>query len=122
METLIAIFAEGADVFSLVFGVVGGLIISAGAVLALFRFLVGAISTNHKKSDPFAKKSLDPIRVEFGRYINLGLEFFIAKDVLETMFLPTWTDIGQLFALVIIRTMISYFLMHEIEKIEAKHT
>lgn len=117
METFTVVVAGYAEFIALVFAIIGAVIISFGSIVALIHFLKGFFE-KHQPSDKFAEVHIDTVRVEYGRYINLGLEFFIAKDVLETIFVPTWTQIGQLFALVVIRTIISYFLMHEIEKIE----
>lgn len=113
---LLQLFSNGVEIFSLTFSIIGGVIIAGGAFFALVSLIKGLLS-NRPNNKSFTYTYLDPLRIEFGRYINLGLEFLIAKDVIETMFLPTWTDIGQLFALVVIRTLISYFLMHEIKSI-----
>lgn len=117
----LTIISEGADIAGTIAGVLGAVMIFVGVVVALARFLGDVFRRNEKRDKHAVERKLDPIRVEFGRYINFGLEFFIAADVLETMFLPTWNEIGQLFALVVIRTVISYFLIYEIHKIEGQH-
>ncbi|MBP1042695.1 DUF1622 domain-containing protein [Vagococcus sp. BWB3-3] len=48
-------------------------------------------------------------------YILLGLEILIAADIIESIMNPTLEDILVLAAVVIIRTVISYFLGKEIE-------
>ena len=56
------------------------------------------------------------IRNYFGSYVLLGLEILIAADIIETIIHPTFEDIVRLAAVVIIRTVISYFLNKEIER------
>ncbi|MBA3963570.1 MAG: DUF1622 domain-containing protein [Chthoniobacterales bacterium] len=40
---------------------------------------------------------------------------------LRTAIAPTWNEIGQLAAIVVLRTALNYFLQQEIDKAEAKH-
>lgn len=56
------------------------------------------------------------IRNYSGSYVLLGLEILIAADIIETIIHPTFEDIVRLAAVVIIRTVISYFLNKEIER------
>lgn len=56
------------------------------------------------------------IRNYLGSYVLLGLEILIAADIIETIIHPTFEDIVRLAAVVIIRTVISYFLNKEIER------
>lgn len=56
------------------------------------------------------------IRNYLGSYVLLGLEILIAADIIETIIHPTFEDIVRLAAVVIIRTVISYFLNIEIER------
>jgi len=50
-----------------------------------------------------------------GSYILLSLEILIAADIIESIVKPTFQDILKLAILVVIRTVISYFLHKEIE-------
>ncbi len=56
------------------------------------------------------------IRNFLGSYVLLGLEILIAADIIETIIHPTFADIVRLAVVVVIRTVISYFLNMEIEK------
>ena len=58
----------------------------------------------------------DVIRIRLGRWLALVLEFEIAADILRTTITPTWNQIGQLAAVVILRTFLNYFLQRDIEK------
>lgn len=119
LQNYLLILSKVAHVFAAAFGLIGVLIISVGALLALAHFIHGLFDQEAKNAR-FARTHIDPVRVEFGRYINLGLEFVIAKDIVETMFTPSWDEIAQLFVLVVIRTIIGIFMMYEMEKIERK--
>jgi|HubBroStandDraft_6_1064221.scaffolds.fasta_scaffold49682_3 uncharacterized membrane protein len=55
------------------------------------------------------------VRTRFGIWLLLGLEFELAADIVRTAIAPSWTDIGQLAAIAVIRTALNYFLEAEIE-------
>ena len=55
------------------------------------------------------------IRRDLGHMLSLGLEFLIGADILKTAISPTWTEIGQLGAIVGIRTVLNFFLMRELQ-------
>jgi uncharacterized membrane protein len=57
-------------------------------------------------------------RLKLGHALSLGLEFLIGADILKTAVAPTWDDIGQLAAIVGIRTLLNFFLMREMERAE----
>ena len=59
------------------------------------------------------------IRNDMGHMLSLALEFLIGADILKTAISPTWTDIGQLGAIVAIRTVLNFFLMQELNHFEA---
>lgn len=60
-----------------------------------------------------AALSLGEIRIAIGRKMVLGLEFFIASDIIQTVVVPTWESLGILAGIVAIRTVIVYFLEYE---------
>ena len=57
----------------------------------------------------------DLIRLGLGRWLALGLEFELAADILRTAVAPTWNEIGQLAAIVVLRTLLNFFLQKEID-------
>jgi len=92
--------------------VIGALITIWGIVICLFDFL--------KKEALFRKEAAqlnEPIRIKLGSYLVLSLEFFIAGDIVKTIITPTWESLGMLGAIVIIRTVLSYFLTKDLKKI-----
>lgn len=60
------------------------------------------------------------IRLRLGRWLTLAIEFELAADILRTAVTPTWNDIGQLAAIVVLRTVLNYFLQREVGKAESR--
>jgi uncharacterized membrane protein len=58
-------------------------------------------------------------RTHLGHSLSVALEFLIAADILKTAIAPTWEDIGQLAAIVGIRTVLNFFLHRELKEMEA---
>ncbi|HUK11355.1 MAG TPA: DUF1622 domain-containing protein [Stellaceae bacterium] len=66
-------------------------------------------------------RTLDPresIRLKLGRWLALALEFQLAADILKTAVAPTWDDIGKVAAIIVLRTMLNFFLEREIANFE----
>ncbi|MCK9376085.1 MAG: DUF1622 domain-containing protein [Syntrophobacterales bacterium] len=84
-------------------------IIVAGALATIIIFVVRAV-----KEGAF-DESYRRFRSDFGKAILLGLEFLIASDIVGTVAIgPTFTDLGVLALLVVIRTFLSFTLELEI--------
>ena len=89
---------------------VAGIVIAIAVIEATIRVvaLVFKRSTTHE--------SKEEIRLHLGRWLALSLEFLLAADVLRTAVAPTWNEIGQLAAIVVLRTALNYFLQREIDQ------
>jgi uncharacterized membrane protein len=92
--------------------IVGALITMWGIIISLFDFLKKEIL---RKKDVIALN--EEIRIRLGSYLVLALEFFIAGDIIKTIITPTWETLGILGAVVVIRTILSYFLTKDLKKI-----
>ena len=57
-------------------------------------------------------------RLTLARFLALALEFQLAADVLATAVSPSWSQIGKLGAIAVIRTALNYFLAREIKEEE----
>ena len=58
----------------------------------------------------------EPYRRNLGRSILLGLEFLVAADLIKTVAVtPTFTSVGVLAIIVLIRTFLSWSLQLEID-------
>lgn len=79
-----------------------------GVVMVVKDFLFEFFS-----DDPQGKRRM---RQKLGSYLILGLEFFIAADIIRTITRPDWNDIGMLAAIIAIRTVLSYFLGMELKE------
>jgi len=60
--------------------------------------------------------NLQPIRWRLGNWIGLALELLIGSDVVRTAVSPSWTDLGQLGAIVVLRVVINYTLMNDMKQ------
>lgn len=106
-------FHDLIGVISFVLNVIGALIILFGVALALIEFV---------KKEMFAQGDRislnETIRIKLGSYLVLGLELFIAGDIIKTIITPTWQSLGMLGAIVIIRTILSYFLTKDLKDVK----
>ncbi len=87
-----------------------GLLIGLAAVQATVRALWLFISRQKPAG------GTEEIRLTLGRWLALALEFELAADILRTAIAPTWNEIGQLAAIIVLRTALNYFLQKEIDK------
>jgi uncharacterized membrane protein len=55
------------------------------------------------------------IRLTFGMWLALALEFQLGADILATTVAPNFSSLGQLAAIALIRTFLNYFLNKELE-------
>jgi uncharacterized membrane protein len=62
----------------------------------------------------------EAIRLQLGRFLALGLEFTVASDILRTAVAPTRQDILTLAAIVLLRSLLNYFLEREIRDVEGR--
>lgn len=89
--------------------VVGVGVMVAGAVLATFI----AVTARFRKPSTAV---YEPYRRNLGRSILLGLEFLVAADIIKTVAVtPTFTSVGVLALIVLIRTFLSWSLQLEID-------
>jgi len=91
--------------------VAAGLVIAFGATEGIIK-TIGLFF--FERNSP--EETKDFIRLRLGRWLTLALEFELAADILRTAITPSWTEIGQLAAIVVLRTALNYFLQKEIEK------
>ena len=97
---------------SFALNVVGALITIWGIVVSLYEFLKKELLNRGE-----VIKLNEAIRIKLGSYLVLALEFFIAGDIVKTIITPSWESLGMLGAIVVIRTILSYFLTKDLKKI-----
>ncbi|HLY95871.1 MAG TPA: DUF1622 domain-containing protein [Sideroxyarcus sp.] len=62
------------------------------------------------------EESLRDVRIAIGEKMALGLDFFLAGDIIGTIVVPSKDTLMILGGIVVIRTVMAYFLAKEIEK------
>ncbi len=88
--------------------------------ISVFCVLLGVVKTaqlaihlSRFKDDTFPFIQL---RIRFGVWLALALEFQLGADILATTIAPSTQTLIQLGAIALIRTFLNYFLNHELEK------
>lgn len=99
------------------FELIGVMIITWAGFLAIVNFIRYEFFFNPEQRE----QSHENLRVKFGQKILISLEFFVASDLIKLIISPTYDALGKLAAFVAIRTVLSYFLTHEIREIKGKH-
>ena len=62
------------------------------------------------------------LRISFGTYILIALEFMIASDIINSLLHPEMENLYILGMIVVLRTGIGYFLGREISELHAEST
>ncbi|HQW25060.1 MAG TPA: DUF1622 domain-containing protein [Saprospiraceae bacterium] len=57
------------------------------------------------------------LRLKFGGWLALALEFLLAADIIQTTASPTYEHLIELGAIAIIRTFLNYFLNKELSEL-----
>ena len=87
-------------------------VITWGGLRTLLRGVVLEFTKCRQKHTCCEREGL---RREFGSYLLLALEFLIAADVVSSISKPTLIEMALLGSIVVIRTVISFFLNRELE-------
>ena len=92
------------------------------ATIVIFFGIIRALWNFFK--EVFTKKgtieTLEETRLELGYSFSLGLSFLIGASILKTMVAPNWNAIGQLSVIILIRTVLNYFLTANIKNAKDK--
>jgi uncharacterized membrane protein len=96
-----------------------GIKITAAVVIggAIGRSLLSYIRQLFSRRQQF--DSIEMLRLQLGRVLALGLELTVASDILHTAASPTRQDILNLGAIVLLRTLLNYFLERDIRQGES---
>jgi uncharacterized membrane protein len=87
-------------------------------VVGAMRFIVGVAIAELGRSGPDRVNRTNRERIELGRYILAGLELFIVADIIRTALSLDFDDLLFLGLLVVIRSIISYFLDRELKELK----
>lgn len=93
--------------------------IAAGAIfIGLFRTLQQVMSMRLRRRRhpiPDTPLAFVQLRLTFGMWLALALEFQLGADILATTITPNFESLGQLGAIALIRTFLNYFLNKELD-------
>jgi uncharacterized membrane protein len=107
LQFLVGYLATGAEISAAV--VIGVAVLRA---IGLYLYQLLASTDRHFNY-------LESIRLRLGRVLALGLEFTIASDILRTVVSPSRQEITNLGAIVLLRSLLNYFLETEISAKES---
>ena len=60
--------------------------------------------------------------LEFSHWLVAALTFQLAADIVQTMVVPGWEDIGRVAAIAVIRTFLTFFLDRDIDTIRERNS
>ncbi|MBO7484822.1 MAG: DUF1622 domain-containing protein [Spirochaetaceae bacterium] len=103
------------ETVSLVISIISITVVIYGTVIALIAFFR---TERHRIRGNYNSQFLRILRADLGTYLLLGLEFLIAADILKTILEPGITELLSLGGIVLLRTVLSFFLTKEIQEIE----
>ncbi|HEY5714057.1 MAG TPA: DUF1622 domain-containing protein [Candidatus Gracilibacteria bacterium] len=97
-------------------GVVGISVIAMGAARGLYHYIL------HLREDNFRN-----IRYELGSHLILGLDFLVAKDIIDTLLIDVngeqqlfWMELALLITVVMVRITLTYFTQKELNELGRK--
>lgn len=85
----------------------GGLIVGVGTVRGLVLYLRDLVTLS-----PDVPR--EKVRLSLGRSLALALEFQLGADIVSTARNPTKNDIAILAAIIVLRTVLNFFLQREL--------
>ncbi|HET6513799.1 MAG TPA: DUF1622 domain-containing protein [Thermodesulfovibrionales bacterium] len=88
---------------------------TAVVVWGVLEAMVAFIGLKFSSSKEDAVSRSESIRQRLGAHLLLGLEIFIAADIISSAVSPSWEKVGMLAAIVGVRTVLSYFLRMELK-------
>ena len=96
-------------------------VVSLCQLLALFVIVTGIVKAliiygRHIFTNSSSAIAFQGSRLELGYAFSLGLSFLVGGSILKTTITPSWNDLGQLAAIIVLRTVLNYLLLQAIDK------
>lgn len=110
MKTIQEIFTVATKVID----VIGVSILLFGFAKSLIVYLI----TEVKSDKGMEMRRLQNLRCKLGIYILLSLDFLIASDIIQTITELSQKQLIELSVLILLRTVIGYFLGKEVNELE----
>ena len=108
-------FAQFVSPVSSLFDAAGIFLIILGGALAVVEWI--KIQIVHLRSREKQKSEVQDLRIHFAQKMVLGLEFFLAGDIIRLIATPTVDVLLRVGVIIIIRTILAYFLSREIREL-----
>jgi uncharacterized membrane protein len=99
VASAIKLILESVSVFCVAMGLIAALVMVLGSFFRTGRFI----------SSPHA------VRLKFGTWLGMALEFQLGADIVATTVNPTLQSLTELAILAAVRTFLNYFLQKELE-------
>ena len=96
-------------------------------ILAAMIIVIGMIQAAWKSIKYFLKRKVDfgeltESRLKFGHSLSLGLAFLVGADIVKSAVSPDWHSLAHLGGVVVIRIVLNYFLMKDIEYLRGEQS
>ena len=92
-----------------------------GIVVVLWGAIEGLVRLVWRIKDILSKAPhllpISHIRTTIGEKTSLGLDFFLAGDIIQTIMVPSWESLAMLGGIVVIRTVIAFFLNKDLREL-----
>lgn len=95
----IAVAVEGAGVA----------VIAVTSLLSIVKYLFG-----------LPNPRFETIRLELAKGLSLGLEFKIGSEILRTVIVRTFEEIGFLAAIIVVRSILNYLIRQEMSELKSE--
>jgi uncharacterized membrane protein len=99
-------------IISQIIGLASIVILIFGSLQVMINFLINEIGRLNKQYDI---ERIASMRIQLGHYLLLGFELLIVSDVIATIVNPSIDELIQVGGVVLIRTVLSFFLNREID-------
>lgn len=96
---------------------IGIAVVLWGAIEGLIKLLLRVKSALVREPQPVP---ISHIRAAIGEKTALGLDFFLAGDIIQTIVIPSWESLAMLGGIVVIRTVIAFFLNKDLRELNEK--
>lgn len=103
-------YADIINLIAQILSTAGAAIIFYGGMRSVYEIVVGEALRR--------PPNYNALRRNFTAKIIVGLEFFVANDLIKSVLTPTLNDVVVLAIIVAIRTVVSYSLDKEIKEME----
>ena len=103
LASFVAYFAE----------ILAAVVIIMGMLQAAWKYILYYI----KKKENF--NELTESRLKLSHALSLGLAFLVGADIVKSAISPDWHSLIHLGAVVVIRIVLNYFLMKDIEQLQS---